>query len=360
MQTLQVKSKDGDYAVVIGEGAWRALGRLDRGRYSSIFVLTEAALWKRWCAPFLKESGLGRATALFVAPGESSKSLPVLSALAERLLKLGADRRTLLVLFGGGVIGDLGGFLAAVYMRGIDYVNVPTTVLAQVDSSIGGKTAVNLGAMKNLLGAFYPPRLVLSEPRVLSSLSSRDFRSGLYEAVKHAVIQGPRLFSQLEKNADTLSPGNFGVLARLLPRIAKVKVAVVNEDEREACRRAVLNLGHTFGHALEEATGYTRFVHGEAVAWGIIAVARLAVRLARLEASEAGRIERLVWRLGPLPAIRDLSTAAVVRLLPQDKKAVAGKIHWVLPEKIGAVRVTTEVPIAAIRAAFEDVRRMSA
>src|SRR6516165_1131296 len=194
MQELKVHSRHFEYAVVVGRGAWRALRCFPLRRYSSVFVLTEAGLWKRWGQCFHRESGLGKVEPVFIPAGEGSKTIAMVERLASQLLKSGADRHSLLLLFGGGVIGYLGGFVASTYMRGIDCVQVPTTVLAQVDSSVGSKTAVNVGAMKNLMGTFYPPRMVLADPIVLGSLPARAFRSGLYEVAKHAILAGPRLF----------------------------------------------------------------------------------------------------------------------------------------------------------------------
>lgn len=359
METFKVQSGTSGYTVVIGRGAWRSLRDFSGDRYTSAFIVTEKRLWQLWGTTFRKEAGLAKAEVLFVQRGERSKSLAVLERLAGLLLKRGADRRSLLVLFGGGMIGDLGGFLASVYMRGIEYVNVPTTVLAQVDSSIGGKTAVNLAEMKNLIGTFYPPRLVASEPQALTSLSERDFRSGFYEVLKHAVLKGDGLFSEIERRAGDLRPDQAEELEPVLARAAKVKIDVVNRDEREEGLRMTLNLGHTFGHALEEITHYQRFMHGEAVAWGLLAASRLARRMGALKAADAERIERLVWRLGPLPPVNDLSGAKVLRLLPQDKKTIAGKIHWIVPERIGKVRITADVPPDVAAAAFRDIRKMS-
>lgn len=356
VERIPVHSKAFDYQVVVGAGAWRDLRTFSRDRYTSAFILTEPALWQSWGQRFLRASGLKDARCLFVPAGERSKSLAMLEKLAWKMLRQGADRGSLLVLFGGGVVGDLGGFLAASYMRGIDCINAPTTVLAQVDSSIGGKTAVNVQAMKNLVGAFHPPRLVLAEPAVLGSLPPRDFRSGWYEVVKHAILEGPEFFEALSREVGKLLPQNAARLSGLVAWAARVKVDVVNRDEHEKELRFVLNLGHTYGHALEEITGYRRFVHGEAVGWGMIAVAHLARRLAVLPSEEAARIIALVRSLGPLPAIRDLSAAGIARLLPQDKKTIGGKIHWVLPERIGKVKVTPEVPREAILAAFRDAQ----
>jgi len=355
MRRLRVGSKSGGYDVIVGQGAWRALRRL-KG-HTSRFVLTEPGLWKRWGSKFIRAAGWGRIDPLYIPPGEGSKSLTMAGRVATELLERGADRRSLLVALGGGVVGDLGGFVASTYMRGIDYVQAPTTVLAQVDSAIGGKTAVNVRAMKNLIGTFYPPRLVVSEPGVLTSLSARAFRSGLYEVIKHAILSGPRFFGFLEANLPSLGPREADRLEGIVTRGAQVKVNVVTRDEREGGLRRVLNLGHTFGHALEEATGYRRFLHGEAVGWGLLLVTRLAELAGCLNPVEGRRIADLVWQTGPLPSLRDLRWERIQEFLPRDKKAVGGKIHWVLPESIGHVRVTPDVPAGAVASAFRDVQR---
>ncbi|MGD1104196.1 MAG: 3-dehydroquinate synthase [Terriglobia bacterium] len=355
MRRLQVKSSAGEYKVIVGRGAWRALQRL-KG-YSSVFVLTELSLWERWGNKLLCDAGWAGLPSILVPSGESSKSLSMAGYVASELLECGADRRSLLVAFGGGVVGDLGGFVASTYMRGIDYVQAPTTVLAQVDSALGGKTAVNVGAMKNLVGTFYAPRMVVSDPAVLASLLPRAFQSGLYETVKHAILSGPALFGWLEGKVAGLRPGDTPLLETLVARAAQVKVDVVSRDEREAGLRRVLNLGHTYGHALEEATGYRRFLHGEAVAWGMLIVTRLAELASVLDPAVGKRIARVVRSVGPLPGIRGLNEEKILGLLPRDKKAVGGKIHWVLPEGLGKVRVTPDVPDAAVARAFCDVQR---
>ena len=354
MRRLQVKSSAGEYAVVVGRGAWRALHRLQG--YSSVFILTELGLWERWGNNLLRDAGWAGLRPILVPSGERSKSLTMAGYVASELLEGGADRRSLLVAFGGGVVGDLGGFVASTYMRGIDYAQAPTTVLAQVDSALGGKTAVNIGAMKNLVGTFYAPRVVVSDPEVLASLPPRAFQSGLYEAVKHAILSGPALFGWLEGKVTGLQPDHITVLETLVARAAQVKVDVVSRDEREADLRRVLNLGHTYGHALEEATGYRRFLHGEAVAWGMLMVNRLAELLGMMDPAVGKRIAHLVRAVGPLPPLRGLKEEKVLGLLIRDKKAVGGKIHWVLPEGIGKVRVTSDVPDEAVAIAFREVR----
>jgi 3-dehydroquinate synthase len=360
MQRFWVRSKGFKYSVNVGCGAWRALADFPQDRYSSIFVLTERHLWERWGEKLLREGGVKGARPLFVPPGENSKSLRRVEEVGAKLLEKGADRRSLLVAFGGGMVGDLGGFVASTYMRGIDCIQVPTTVLAQVDSAIGGKTAVNVGAMKNLLGTFYPPRMVLAEPAVLASLDERAFRSGFFEVAKHAILSGPGLFKELEAKASKFFPQQARELEDILGRAARVKAQVVSRDEREAGLRRVLNLGHTFGHALEEATGYRRFLHGEAVGWGILIVSRLAELLGVLEPEEGARIARLLRQLGPLPTLQGLRVRRVLELLPQDKKAVRGRIHWVIPERIGKVRISDQVPMNLVETAFRDLQRSGA
>jgi 3-dehydroquinate synthase len=276
--------------------------------------------------------------------------------VASQLLELGADRRSLLITFGGGVAGDLGGFVASIYMRGIDYIQVPTTLLAQVDSSIGGKTAVDVGATKNLLGTFYPPKLVVTDPLVLRSLPARAFVSGLYEAVKQAILAGGAVFQQLDECLERLRPTNAKLLEEIVADSAKVKIDVVSRDEREAGLRRILNLGHTYGHALEEATDYRRFSHGEAVGWGILLATRLAERVRLLKPGEGARIAGLVRRVGKLPAIRDLRVDEVLRFLPRDKKTVNGRVHWVLPERVGKVKIVGDVLEVEVAQAFRDLQ----
>ena len=357
MQRLRVKSGTFHYDVVVGRGAWGALKELGRDQHTTRFILTEEALWRHWGKAFVRSSGLRDARTIFVPQGETSKSIRRVERVAAALLEGGADRHSLLVAFGGGVIGDLGGFVASTYVRGIDCVQAPTTVVAQVDSAIGGKTAVNVGAMKNLIGTFYPPRMVVSDPMVLSTLDDRAFRSGLYEVVKHGILAGPGLFGELENNIADLRPSRSAALGPILARTAKVKVDVVSRDEKESGLRRVLNLGHTFGHAFEEVTHYRRFLHGEAIGWGLLAVTRLAERLGVLKMSGAARISALVKSVGPLPPLRDLSPARVLELLPRDKKAVGGKIHWVLPERIGKIRITAEIPPEEVESSLRDIQR---
>jgi 3-dehydroquinate synthase len=243
---------------------------------------------------------------------------------------------------GGGVIGDVAGFVAASYARGIALIHVPTTVVAQVDSALGGKTGVNLPEGKNLVGAFYPPKGVVVDPAFLTSLPARDFRSGIYEIIKYGVIGDARLFHFLEKNLEKVLRRERGALAFVVERSIAQKARVVSEDEHESGLREILNFGHTFAHALETATGYRTYLHGEAVGWGMIAAARLAVETGMFSPVQEERVAKLIARVGPLPAWPSLPPALLIAAMQADKKTRAGRLRFVLPERIGRVRCGVE------------------
>ena len=278
--------------------------------------------------------------------------------IAKRLARLGADRKAVLIALGGGVVGDVTGLLASLYMRGIELVQVPTTVLAQVDASIGGKTGVNLAAGKNLLGTFYHPRVVLIDPVVLKTLPDRQFRAGLYEALKCGIIGDVDLFLRFEQNRARILKRDLVELEWLIAQSVKLKAEVVSADEREEGLRRVLNLGHTIGHALEADTRYRGLLHGEAVAWGIIAATNIALHVGRTDSVTAGRIADAVLSLGRLPEIK-VSARRIIGRLQADKKTQNGVVHFVLPREIGKVEVTADVPQSAVVDAVEELRRLS-
>jgi 3-dehydroquinate synthase len=263
-----------------------------------------------------------------------------------------------IVAFGGGVVGDVAGLLSSVYMRGVDIVQIPTTVLAQVDASIGGKTGVNLRAGKNLVGTFQQPLAVLIDPQVLSTLPEREFRAGLYEALKCGVIGNPELFRRLERIDVKALRVDAATLQWLIAESVKLKAEVVSADEREGGPRRVLNFGHTIGHALEAESGYRRFLHGEAVAWGMIAAAGIALEVGKCDPDGALRIKEAVLGLGALPGVRARS-GAILHLLQSDKKTRNGVVHFVLPRDIGRVEVANDVPEKIVRHALDDLRRLS-
>jgi len=256
------------------------------------------------------------------------------------------------------VVGDVSGLVASLYMRGVEFVQVPTTVLAQVDSSIGGKTAVNLAAGKNLLGTFYHPRVVLIDPNVLKTLPDREFRAGLYEALKCGVIGDVELFLRFEQNRAKILKRDPTELEWLITQSVKLKAEVVSADEREGGLRRVLNLGHTIGHALEAETGYRRLLHGEAVAWGMIAATNIALNVGRTDSVTAGRIADAVLSLGKLPEV-NVSARKILARLQTDKKTQNGVVHFILPREIGKVEVATDVPEGAVLQAVDELRQAS-
>ena len=288
---------------------------------------------------------------------EASKNMATVERLCRQLVRAGADRRAVLVAVGGGVVGDVCGYTAASYLRGVRVVHIPTTLVGQVDSAIGGKTGVNLPEGKNLVGAFYPPKLVIADPDTLATLPDREFRSGIYEVIKYGVIGDARLFSYLEQNVERLASRDQAALDFVIPRCIRAKARIVEQDEREAGLREILNFGHTFAHAFETATAYRRYLHGEAVGWGMIAASRLGVRTAGFSSEEAARIERLVGHVGPLPPPPRVSEKRLLEIMGADKKARGGKFRFVLPLRIGKVKTVADVAPDAVHAVLADLRR---
>jgi 3-dehydroquinate synthase len=278
-------------------------------------------------------------TVLALPDGERTKSLRWVARVLNELLRRRYERKAWLVALGGGVIGDLAGFAASIYLRGVPFVQVPTTLVAQVDASIGGKTAVNHLLGKNLIGTFYQPRLVLIDPGALRTLPPREYRAGLAEVIKYGVIADAEFFEFLERNMGQILKLEPAALHRVIRTSCAIKAAVVSEDEREGDRRRILNFGHTVGHALETLGGYRRYTHGEAVAIGMVVAARLAERLGLAEASVGTRIRALVERTGLPSDLPPRSASALLRAMRHDKKVQDRRIHFVLPDRIGHVVV---------------------
>lgn len=356
-RAVRVELGDRSYWIHIGPGALARAGAAIRAAVGSgrAFVVTHPGV-ARLHGARLREGLVGLdAEWLLVPPGERQKSLRRAGALCGELLARGADRRSAVIAFGGGVIGDLAGFGAATYMRGIAYLQAPTTLLAQVDSSVGGKVAVNHPRAKNLIGAFHQPRLVVADTETLRTLPAREYRSGLAEVVKHGLIADAALFSWLEENVGPLSARDPGALAHVVQRSCEIKADVVRRDEREAGPRAMLNLGHTVGHALETVGGYRALRHGEAVAVGLAAACRIAERLGRLAAEERARVERLLEVLRLPTRIPGWAADQVVAALAADKKAVGGRPRFVVPSGIGRVEIGQEVDAAIVRAVLVEL-----
>jgi 3-dehydroquinate synthase len=283
----------------------------------------------------------------FIPPGEKSKSLETVERIVGFMLQKGFDRSTLLVALGGGVVGDIGGFAASLYMRGVPFVQVPTTLLSQVDSSVGGKTGVNHRLGKNMIGAFYQPKAVFIDTGFLRSLSKREFLSGFSEVVKHGIIRSPKLFAFLEKNLDAILSQTPGILDKIVAENCRIKGAVISKDEREKGLRAILNFGHTFGHAVESLTGYGAYAHGEAVLMGMKSATQTALELGLMDQSQARRVLSFLERL-PFPRRLKLSPEAVYRKMLSDKKTRQGRLNLILPVRIGEVRRVPDPDKSAI------------
>jgi 3-dehydroquinate synthase len=344
---IRVKSSAGGYTVVTGAGVLRRAAQeiSSLGHFSSIHIVSSPKVWRAVGKSVRRGFHLSKNGAPYLMDdAESAKNLRTVESLSRSLVQSRADRKSLLVAIGGGVVGDVAGFAAAAYLRGIALVHVPTTLVAQVDSSIGGKTGVNLPEGKNLFGAFYPPRLVLTDPELLGTLPDREFRGGLAEVIKHGVIADAPMFAFIEKNIAKLLQRDRATLDYLIPRNVQIKARVVSRDERESGLREILNFGHTFAHALESVTKYRRYQHGEAVAWGMMAAAFLAHELGLTPASDASRIVALIRSIGPLPAWPQVPPATLLAAMRSDKKARGGVLRFVLSPKIGQARSYDTVP----------------
>ncbi|MDA8082533.1 MAG: 3-dehydroquinate synthase [Nitrospiraceae bacterium] len=358
MQTLRVELGDRSYSIVIGNDQLEGLGASlsaagHKGRIAVVSNPTVFALYGDRVMGALGDAGF-EPFRLLIPDGEEYKSLSSLESIYTGLLTARLDRKSLLVALGGGVIGDITGYAASTYMRGIDFVQVPTTLLAQVDSSVGGKTGVNHTLGKNMIGTFWQPRLVWIDIRTLLTLPKREFVSGLAEVIKYGVIWDREFFDFLETGAAKVLALDNDALVHVIRRSCEIKAEVVSKDEREAGLRAILNYGHTIGHAIETATGYKKYLHGEAVAIGMVAAARLSEVLGLMDGRQTERIESLVRDYGLPTAIPgDLGFDELLSCMQLDKKTVSGTLTFVLPEKISAVRIEKGVSPEAIRKAIE-------
>ena len=354
---ISVNSSAGKYTIVCGTGTLRRATReiAALGKFSGVHIVSSPKVWRAIGPSAHRDLGVrdsrARSSSMvhLVNDGETLKNLRTVESISRELVRSGADRKSLIVAVGGGVIGDVVGFVAASYLRGVALVHVPTTLVSQVDSSIGGKTGVNLPEGKNLVGAFYPPKLILSDPAVLRTLPDREFRGGLAEVIKHAIIADGEMFAYLERNIAKVLRRDPAALAYLIPRNAAIKAKVVTRDERESGLREILNFGHTFAHALESTTRYRRYRHGEAVACGMMAAALLGHEIGICKADYASRIVALVRHLGPLPVWPHVPTKALISAMRSDKKTLHGKLRFVLSPRLGKAGSYEEVPLEAVR-----------
>ena len=367
MTRLTVSVQPRPYEAVIESGILTKAGNFLRELLADsslashqMFVVTVPRVRRRWAKVLIQSlTTAGFEPRLIDMPdGERYKRLATVEKLAEKLAQSGADRSSVILAFGGGVVGDVAGLLASLYMRGVDVVQIPTTVLAQVDASIGGKTGVNLRTGKNLLGTFHQPRAVLIDPVVLTTLPEREFRAGLYESIKCGVIGNPALFDFLVDTDPKKLRRNPAKLEWVIAESVKLKAEVVSSDERESGLRRILNFGHTIGHALEAETAYRQFLHGEAVAWGMIAATDISVATDRIDQEAASRVRDAVLRLGPLPSV-SVNRRSILNLLQTDKKTRNGKLHFVLPREIGRVEIASNVPDKLVLEAVDELKRVS-
>jgi len=365
VQTIRVETPSAKYDVFAGSGLLaelaprieRAVKRLPR----RVFVVTSPEIWALWGKKFLRSfhemAGEARGrqenfeapVALFLPPGEQHKTVKSVERLLREMVKAGGDRGSLLIAFGGGIVGDVGGFVAATFMRGINYVQVPTTFLAQVDSSVGGKVGVNLPEGKNLVGNFLQPRAVFADIGVLGTLPDRELHAGLMESVKAGFIRDRALVRFMEEHSEEILAREPKALEKVIAASIRMKAEVVRKDERENGLRMILNFGHTVGHALEQATKYKAMLHGEAVAWGMVATLAVARRRGTITGGQMERMEKLIYRYGPLPKLK-VTAARVMAATGRDKKNVGGVRRFVLPVGIGDAGVVEDVSVAELEA----------
>jgi 3-dehydroquinate synthase len=353
MQIIRVATPSARYNVYAGSGLLSTLapriqriaGRLPR----RVFVLTSPEIWALWGPAFLA-SFAEPPIAIFLAPGERHKRLSSVESILRQMISAGGDRGSLLIAFGGGIVGDVGGFVAAIFMRGIPFVQVPTTFLSQVDSSVGGKTGVNLPEGKNLVGSFHQPLAVFADIDTLGTLPPRELRAGLMESVKAGIIRDRALVRFMEENTRAILRGEPKALEKVIASSIRMKAGVVGRDERENGLRMILNFGHTVGHAIESATRYKLLLHGEGVGWGMIAALYIARQRGTVSAGQFARLEQLVHLYGPLPALK-LRAAKLVAATGADKKNVGGVRRFVLPIGIGDAGVVEDVTPAELESA---------
>ena len=339
---LSVRTSTGQYTIEIADGSSNRLRTiLDAARVPARrFIVSSQTVWR------FHGDGLRRLVdeePILLPDGERYKQLSTVGRIYDALIRASADRSSAIIAIGGGVTGDIAGFAAATYLRGIPVVQVPTTLLAQVDSAVGGKVGVNHPMGKNLIGAFHPPAAVVVDPSLLATLPRREFRAGLYEVVKYGVIASRPLFDRTSAELTQLFAREPAALLPVVAESCRIKADIVEKDERESGLRRHLNFGHTAGHALEAVTKYRRFLHGEAVAYGMLAAAELAAARGALPGTDRDALSMHIRQMGPLPPIADLSAADIVEATRRDKKVVDGRLHFVLPTKIGAATTVTDV-----------------
>jgi 3-dehydroquinate synthase len=360
MKTINVRLKERSYQIKIKAQSMDEAGELARlalgARTRNAIVVSNStvdALYSKRLGNSLKRADF-HVSHFLMGDGERFKNLRTAESLYKFLIEQKFERSDVIVALGGGVVGDVAGFVAATYLRGIKFIQIPTTLLAQIDSSVGGKTGVNHALGKNLIGAFHQPSLVVIDPATLNTLPPREMRAGLQEAIKYGVIKDRRLFYRIAREIERLKQCNADELTHLITRSCEIKARVVEQDEREGGLRRILNFGHTVGHALEAVTNYRRFHHGEAVGQGMRAASRIAERAGIFAASECAAVEEVVLSVGNLPTANNLALRDIMNAIQRDKKAEAGRIAFVLPVEIGRVIIKSDLPLPLIRSSIKE------
>jgi 3-dehydroquinate synthase len=343
MPSFRVETPQGCYNAIVERGIIGRAAEFVSAKSGKVFVVSTDDVWRHQGAALAAGLRDVAHEVLYLPGGEENKRMAPLESLAERMVLAGGDRASVVVAFGGGIVTDMGGFLAAIFMRGIPVIQIPTTLLAQVDAGIGGKTGVNLESGKNLVGSFHQPVAVLIDPSALDTLPEREYRAGLWEIVKAGIIREPELFDFLSRRYVDVLARKPEAVDHIIADSVRMKCEVVSADEREGDLRRILNLGHTFGHALEVETAYRRFLHGEAVAFGMRAAVRLGESTGHLSAADAEKMIELIGRYGPILSLDGIAAERLLARLVHDKKTVRGKVHFVLPVRIGAAEVVSGI-----------------
>lgn len=345
MKTIQVQTASHTYPIYIRAGALSALNDLlSQHLKQRAFVLTNSTIAEHYLQPLLDNLQGYDVSFFLMDDGEQFKNFDTYQRVMSAVVESELGRDGVLIALGGGVVGDMAGFVAATYQRGIDFIQIPTTLLAQVDSSVGGKTAINHASGKNLVGAFHQPQAVLIDPEVLATLPAREFSAGLAEVIKYGIMADEQFFCWLESNLPQLMEQQPDKLEEAIARSCSIKAQVVAGDEREKGQRALLNLGHTFGHAIEAATGYTQWLHGEAVATGMLIACRLAGRMNLMTTEQTQRVEKMLQAASlPLNAPESITESDWLRLMGKDKKVQQGQIRFILPHGLGDAEIHTDV-----------------
>lgn len=358
MPVYEIQTAQRSYPAIVERGVLRRVTEFIAPKTGKLFVVTTKDVWALHGFALSRDLRDAEPIILFFPGGEVKKRLAQIEELADQMLAAGGDRTAVVIGFGGGIVTDLAGFLAAIFMRGVPVLQVPTTLLAQVDAAVGGKTGVNLAEGKNLIGSFHQPLAVLIDPDVLATLPPREYRAGLFEVIKCGIIRDRTLFEMLECSPEAVLSFQPDLVVDVIAAAVRIKAQVVSADERESDLRRILNFGHTVGHAIEAETGYIRFLHGEAVAWGMLVATRLAELLSLLAAREADRIRQLICRYGPLPSAADLDADLLIARLANDKKTLQGRVHFVLPTEIGSVQIVSGIDPPIIRQAISSAFRL--